>query len=691
MSEAAEEIHITFPDHTDRRAPRGTRAGDILSQWNPEGAARFLAASFDGQAIDLARPLMASGLLAPLTFEDRAGREVLEHSAAHLVAKALTEVIPSALPTDGPPTDEGFYYDFDVRPLTPEDLRSIEAALKASLRSGDRFAREELSKHEATQLFAQNPHKLAYIARIPRSGPVSVYRTGSFVDLCRGPHVPDVSWLQGTHILGFSAITSTDPSDAHGLQRVRGIAFPTPSELELYLKRRAEAETRDHRTYGQRLELFMFAEESPGFPFWLPNGMVVIRALETFVREHLNKAGYQEVRTPLLFAQSIYETSGHWEHYRENMFLTLIDDRTFGWKPMNCPGAMLIFRSRSRSYRELPLRLAEFAPLHRLEASGTLHGLTRVRELVQDDAHLFVTEEQIQPEVRVLLDWIREAFETFHLSWSYELSTRPTRFLGEASDWDRAEATLEEALKDSGIWYRISPGEGAFYGPKIDIHVRDSLGRPWQMGTIQLDFQLPKRFGLQYQGADGQLHTPIVIHRVILGSWERFIGVLLEHSAGRLPPWMAPVQVRILPLTDRHEAAARDLDRELVSSGIRSEVALPQETISKRVRTAEVDRVPVHCGTRGFRRGLGQRGRPHPRRERSAVGPPGRFHRPGPGTDRRPLVRAVSGGVYRGVDREFRRASRRATRNEDSSSTLPTSWTSLRCSRIRESSRDRPH
>ncbi|HYA54079.1 MAG TPA: threonine--tRNA ligase, partial [Thermoplasmata archaeon] len=364
------------------------------------------------------------------------------------------------------------------------------------------------------------------------------------------------------------------------------------AQLDQYLKMRAEAEARDHRTLGTKLDLFSFVEEAPGFPFWHPNGMVVVRELEKFVREHLEAAGYQEIRTPLLFAQSIYETSGHWEHYREDMFLTEDEGRTFGWKPMNCPGSMLIFRSRARSYRELPMRLAEFAPLHRKEASGTLHGLTRVREFVQDDAHIFLTEDQVESEIRTLLEWIAKAFTTFRLDWKVEFSTRPAKFLGDKATWDRAEAILEKVLKSTGTKYRVAAGEGAFYGPKIDIHIRDSLGRSWQTGTIQLDYQIPDRFGLEYQGPDGQLHRPVVVHRTILGTWERFLGVLIEHVAGRFPPWLAPMQVRVLPVTDRHSAAADGIVEELRALRVRAEAAGTEDSISKRVRNAEVDRIP---------------------------------------------------------------------------------------------------
>lgn len=590
MSESS-SIRIRFPDGKEDSFPARISAGDAIARWDPEQLKTALAASWNAVPIDLATPLLSDGTLAPLTFEDRAGREILQHSSAHLVAKGLVEAIPEARPTHGPPTEEGFYYDFDVRPLTPADLDAVRASIERSVRDRERFARRELSKSEAESLFAENPHKLRYLAEVPPDESVSVYDTGSFTDLCRGPHVPTTQWLEGVHILGFSAITPEDPT-APALQRIRGVGFPTRAQLESYLKMRSEAEARDHRMLGAKLELFTFVEEAPGFPIWLPNGMIVVHELEKFVREHLEAAGYVEIRTPLLFAQSVYETSGHWDHYRENMFLTDVEGRTFGWKPMNCPGSMLIFRSRARSYRELPMRLAEFAPLHRLEASGTLHGLTRVREFVQDDAHIFVTEEQVESEIRTLLAWIQRAFSTFRLDWSCELSTRPAQFLGEKEVWDRAEATLEHVLKSSGVKFRISPGEGGFYAPKIDIHIRDSLGRPWQTGTIQLDYQMPLRFGLAYQGPDGQLHPPVVIHRTILGTWERFFGVLLEHVGGRLPPWLAPIQVRVLAVTDRHTPAALGLVEELRALGLRAGASGTEESLSKRVRTAEVERIP---------------------------------------------------------------------------------------------------
>jgi threonyl-tRNA synthetase len=592
MSAAAGEIEIVLPDGSRRSVPVGTTALDVLRAWRSKESRDFLAARFGDALIDLAQPLRGPGALAPLTFRDPEGRDILQHSSAHVVAKALVEVVPGALPTAGPPTDDGFYYDFDVRPLTPEDQAKIEAAIAETVRAGEKFERLEVSRDEANRLCSANPYKLGYIRDIAEGEPVSLYRTGTFLDLCRGPHVPDTHWLRGLHLLGISAVSADGTATGASRQRIRGIGFPSREELDKFLALRKEAEARDHRTVGQRMELFMFTDEAPGFPFWLPKGMIVVRELERFVTEHLAEAGYSEIRSPLLFTQALYETSGHWEHYRGNMFLSVAEGRTFGWKPMNCPGSMLIFRSRSRSYRELPLRLAEFAPLHRFEASGTLHGMTRVREFVQDDAHLFVTEEQVEHEIEVLLQWIQRAFTTFRLDWSYELSTRPTAFLGDPSVWDRAEATLDKVLKASGVSYKVSAGEGAFYGPKIDIHIRDSLGRPWQTGTIQLDYQLPLRFHLEYQGADGALHTPVVIHRTILGSWERFFGVVLEHCAGKLPPWLCPVQIRILPVTDRHQNAADELVAELKRAGLRAESSGSQETLSKRVREAEIERIP---------------------------------------------------------------------------------------------------
>ncbi|MCI4331800.1 MAG: threonine--tRNA ligase [Thermoplasmata archaeon] len=585
-------VLVTFPDGTTDVVPPGTCCGDALARWRPSEAPGFLAAFLDGTPVDLSRPIGSAGRLSPITFRDRAGQAILHHSCAHLVAKAIVELVPDARPTVGPATTEGFHYDFDMRPLTPDDLPKLAESMSATVRSGERFERLEVAKEDALRMVSSNPYKAGYIAEVGAGEPVSFYRTGTFVDLCRGPHVPHAGWLKGIHILGFSAVTLGGVPEGTPLQRVRGVGFPTREELDTYLKMRKEAEARDHRVLGQKLELFTFVDSAPGFPIWLPRGMIVERELESFVREHLHASHYSEVRTPLMFAQSVFETSGHWEHYRADMFLTEIEGRSFGWKPMNCPGAMLVFGSRARSYRELPLRLAEFAPLHRLEASGTIHGMTRVREFVQDDAHLFVTEEQIEEEVTNLLAWVREAFTTFRLGWSYELSTRPTQFLGEVETWDRAEAILERTLKGSGVEYRVSPGEGAFYGPKIDIHLRDSMGRPWQTGTIQLDYQMPRRFRLEYQGPDGQLHTPTVIHRTILGSVERFLGVLLEHVNGRLPPWLSPEQVRVLPVGERHENAANDLVAELETHGIRAESSGSQETLGKRVRAAEVERVP---------------------------------------------------------------------------------------------------
>ncbi len=587
----SETVEVVLPDGGRAAVPPGTTVGELLQRWRPGDHDRHLAALFAGRPVDLAFRPTVGGTLAPLTFADRQGWEILQHSSAHLVAKALVETVPGALPTHGPPTDDGFYYDFEVRPLTPPDLEAIRAGMARSVQAREPFARREVSRSEAETLFAANPHKLRYIAETPPGETISVYDTGTFTDLCRGPHVPDTHWLEGAHVLGFS---STEPTEAGrpNLQRVRGVGFPTRRELEQFLKMREEAAARDHRLIGQRQELFFFTEQAPGFPFWLPNGMVIVRELERYVTEHLRKAGYAEIRTPLLYARSVFETSGHWEHYRENMFLSELDGREYAWKPMNCPGAMLIFGSRPRSYRELPLRLAEFAPLHRLEASGTLHGLMRVRELVQDDAHLFVTEEQIEPEIQVLLDWIREVCTTFRLSYSFELSTRPASSMGESQDWDRAEQTLQKVLEASGAEFRRSAGEGAFYGPKIDIHLRDSIGRPWQTGTIQLDYQQPKRFRLEYQGPDGALHTPVVIHRTILGTWERFVGVLTEHVAGRWPPWLAPLQVRVLPVTDAQAEPARQVVAELAAAGLRSAVGGSDATLPKRVREAELERVP---------------------------------------------------------------------------------------------------
>ena len=589
---AAGSVRVRFPDGREIDVPVGSTVGQAVAAWDAARSPRILAAQLDGVSVDLATRVERPARIVPLSFEEKAGREILQHSAAHLVAKAVVEVEPSALPTSGPPTDEGFYYDFDMRPLTPEDLEKVRVAMDRSVAERNPFERVEVSRAEAERLAEGNRHKLGYIRQVPEGETVSFYRTGTFLDLCRGPHVPDTGWLRGVELLGFSGVAHSPDPSAPVFQRIRGVGFPTPEERAAQRKLRREAELRDHRVVGPRLELFTFFDEAPGFPVWLPKGMVVVRELERFVQEHLARSGYHEIRTPLIFARTVFERSGHWEHYRENMFQTAIDERPFALKPMNCPGAMMIFGSRARSYRELPLRLAEFAPLHRLEASGTISGLTRVREFVQDDAHLFVADEQIPGELRRLLEWIREAFTVFRLEWSYELSTRPEHFLGSPEEWDKAQGYLEAALREAAVPYRVSPGEGAFYGPKIDIHIRDSLGRPWQTGTIQLDYQQPRRFALAYQGADGQPHAPAVIHRTILGTWERFFGVFLEHCNGRLPPWLAPEQVRVLPVGERHAELANGIALRARAAGLRATASDSQETLGKRIREAELERVP---------------------------------------------------------------------------------------------------
>ncbi len=589
---AASSVELTYPDGSRRSVASGTTVGEVLINWRPGEAPRYLVARLGSRLVDLSERVTASGSILPVTFEDRAGRETLHHSAAHVVAKAVMRVIPEAKPTNGPGTEEGFHYDFDMRALTPGDLDRIRAEARKIVQANEPFHRRVVSREEALAMFSSNPHKQGYVREAPPEEPITIYETGDWSDLCRGPHVDRTGRLAGLHLLGFSGVTQGGDPNGLPLQRIRGVAFPTHPELEQYLAQRAEAEARDHRVLGPRLELFDFAEEAPGFPFWLPRGMVALRELERFAGEQLKQDGYGEVRTPLMFAQSVFETSGHWEHYRADMFLTQVDDRTYGIKPMNCPGSMLLFRSRSRSYRELPLRLAEWAPLHRLEASGTIHGMTRTREFTQDDAHIFVTEEQIEPEIERLLAWVQRAFSTFEFVPRVELSTRPEHFLGEAEQWDRAEAALRRVLDRSGLPYQVSPGEGAFYGPKIDIHLKDSLGRSWQTGTIQVDYQQPIRFRLEYQGPDGVMHRPVVVHRTILGSFERFFAVVLEHCGGRLPPWLAPVQLRALAVAERHQPAVEELVRELGLAGLRADSVAAQETLSKRVRNAEVEKIP---------------------------------------------------------------------------------------------------
>ena len=503
-------------------------------------------------------------------------------------------MFPEAKLAIGPAIEEGFYYDFDIpRPLTDEDLEEIEKEMRKIIQEDLPFRRKEVSKEEAQKIFAERgeTYKVEILEEIEESK-VTLYEQGEFLDLCRGPHVPSTGYIKAFKLLSVSGAYWRGREDNPMLQRIYGISFDSEEKLQEFLKRREEAKRRDHRRLGRELDLFSLHEEGPGFPFFHPRGMVVINALlDLWRREHL-KRGYQEVKTPMILERALWEQSGHWEHYRDNMYFTKIDDRDFAIKPMNCPGGILIFKSQLHSYRELPLRWAELGLVHRHELSGVLHGLMRVRCFTQDDAHIFMEPHQVKQEIIGVIELADYFYRLFDFTYEVELSTRPENSMGSDEMWDLATRSLEEALRELEVDYRVNPGEGAFYGPKIDFHLRDCLGRRWQCGTIQLDFAMPEKFDLYYIGEDGNRHRPVMLHRTVLGSIERFLGILIEQFAGAFPLWLAPVQVVILPIAERHIDYAREIKDVIFSEEIRVEINDENATLGAKIRKAEVEKVP---------------------------------------------------------------------------------------------------
>ncbi len=520
----------------------------------------------------------------------------MRHSCAHVMAQAVLELFPGAKLGIGPAIADGFYYDFDLpRPLTPEDLEQIERRMEEIRTAAYPFIRRVVSREEAHELFRDQPYKLELIAEFPPDEVITTYTHNGFTDLCRGPHVRDTSQIGFFKLLRISGAYWRGDERRPQLQRIYGTSWPTQEQLEAYLHRLEEAERRDHRRLGRELELFHFDPTAPGMPYWLPKGLKILNLLLDFWRREHEKRGYQEIAAPLINDKSLWETSGHWEHYRENMFLIQLDEHlVYGVKPMNCPNAMVVYNLKKRSYRDLPLRLSDCDILHRYERSGTLHGLLRVRKFQQDDAHIFVTEDQIEEEFARILDIAQLFYGIFGLRYTLRLGTRPADFMGDPETWDKAEAALQRILdRHAGPGnYLIGEGEGAFYGPKIDILMEDALGRQWQTGTIQLDFQLPRRFGCTYTDRDGTEKTPVVIHRVIYGSLERFIGILIEHFAGAFPVWLAPVQAVIIPIADRHFPYAYRVRDRLSEAGLRVEVDDGDERMQAKIRNAQLQKIP---------------------------------------------------------------------------------------------------
>ena len=553
-------------------------------------------ARVDGKVCDLRTELTENCALEILTFDDEDGKRTFRHTASHILAQAVKRLYPEVKLAIGPAVDNGFYYDFDSEvAFTPEILEKIEAEMKKIVKEDLPLEKFELPPAEATALMAEKgeTYKVELIAEHAGNGePISFYKQGEFTELCAGPHLMSTGAVKAFKLTSCTGAYWRGDEKNKMLQRIYATAFPKASELEAYLERIEEAKKRDHRKLGKELKLFTMMDEGPGFPFFLPKGMILKNTLIDYWREIHTREGYVEISTPIMLNRALWETSGHWDHYKENMYTTVIDDTDFAIKPMNCPGGMLVYKSEMRSYRDLPIRMGELGLVHRHEKSGALHGLMRVRCFTQDDAHIFMTPEQITDEIKGVVRLIDEVYTLFGFKYHVELSTRPEDSMGSDEDWEMATDGLRKALDELHLPYVVNEGDGAFYGPKIDFHLEDSLGRTWQCGTIQLDFQLPQRFEAEYVGADGEKHRPIMIHRVVFGSIERFIGILIEHFAGAFPLWLAPEQVRILPIADRHHDRAYEIKKQLESAGLRVTVDDRSEKIGYKIREARLQRLP---------------------------------------------------------------------------------------------------
>jgi threonyl-tRNA synthetase len=590
-------VKVVLPDRSELELPDGATGLDAARAIGPKLAEQAVLVRSNGAVQDLRLPLVDGQEIQLLTTRDASDPDalgVLRHSAAHLLAEAVLRLYPDTKIAIGPPIDNGFYYDFEfAEPISEDDLERIEEEIRREIADGRAWEREESTADAARERFEAEgqPYKVELVETA--DGPITLYTQGAFTDLCRGPHLQDAKPIKAVKLTGLAGAYWRGDERNTQLTRIYGTAFYSQADLDEHLRRLEEARARDHRRLGQQLDLFHFDEHSPGSPFWHPKGMVVFNLLEDIRRRENQRRGYLEVRTPLLYEKSVWETSGHWEKFRENMFqIPVGEDQTYAIKPMNCPGHMLLFGSALRSYRELPLRYAEAAPLHRDELVGALQGLTRVRYVTQDDAHIFCTREQIDDELDGSLAYLKDLYALFGIVPRAELSTRPDNKLGTDEEWDFTEATLVQALERNAVQYFVGEGEGSFYGPKIDLHVHDVLGRSWQLGTIQLDAQMPARFGLTYMGPDNREHPVFVVHRAFFGSFERFIGLVIEHYAGAFPFWLAPVQVRLIPVGESHRAAVESLRARIADEGIRVDVDIRDETLGKRIRDAELEKLP---------------------------------------------------------------------------------------------------
>ena len=586
---------ITLKDGTKKEYERAMTVYEIALDIS-EGLARAACAGeIDGETVDLRTVVDKDCALNILTFNDEGGRAAYRHTVSHIMAQAIKRLYPETKLAIGPSVADGFYYDVDrEESFTGDDLEKIEAEMKKIVKEALPLERFTLPREEAIKFMEEKeePYKVELIQDLPENAVISFYRQGEFVDLCAGPHLMNTKLVKAFKLTSLAGAYWRGSEKNKMLTRIYGTAFFKKADLEEHLARIEEAKKRDHRKLGRELGLFMMREEGPGFPFFLPKGMVLKNTLLDYWREIHNKAGYVEISTPIMLSRHLWETSGHWDHYKENMYTTVIDEQDFAIKPMNCPGGILVYQSEPRSYRDLPLRMGELGLVHRHEKSGQLHGLMRVRCFTQDDAHIFMTPEQIRDEIKGVAKLINEVYSLFGFKYHVELSTRPEDSMGSDEDWDMATEALRGALDDLKLPYVVNEGDGAFYGPKIDFHLEDSLGRTWQCGTIQLDFQLPLRFNLEYIGADGDKHRPIMIHRVAFGSIERFIGILIEHFAGAFPTWLAPVQVRVLPISDKYMDYGHKVLDILKEAGIRAEIDTKAEKIGYKIREARLAKIP---------------------------------------------------------------------------------------------------
>ncbi len=588
-------LQVILPDGNKREFEQEMTAFEVAKSISQGLAKNALAAKVNGKMVDLNTPLLGQIELAILTFDDEEGKEVFWHSTSHVLAQAVAHLFPETRFGIGPAIREGFYYDFDSdHVFTPEDLLAIEAEMEKLVKQNENFVRSEVKREKALQIFAgkNEIYKEELINALAEDAIISIYQQGDFTDLCAGPHLLNTEKIKAVKLLSLAGAYWRGDEKNKMLQRIYGISFPKKQQLDEYLFLQEEAKKRDHRKLGQELGIFMMSDTAPGFPFFLPNGVILRNQLEDFWKELHQARGYVEIKTPIILNQQLWEQSGHWEHYQNNMYFTKIDNEDYAVKPMNCPGSILVYRNQPHSYRDLPIRMAELGLVHRHEMSGVLHGLMRVRSFTQDDGHVYMLESQIKNEIKKVIELVDYLYKLFGFEYHVELSTKPEKAMGDDAIWDMATVALQEAIEEMTIPYKINEGDGAFYGPKLDFHLQDSLGRTWQCGTIQLDFQMPEKFDLTYVGEDNQKHRPVMIHRAIFGSIERFIGILIEHFAGAFPLWLAPLQVVVMNISQNQEAYAAKVVEELRVAGIRAELDIRNEKIGYKIREAQNKKIP---------------------------------------------------------------------------------------------------